>query len=38
MGDYWLALIIAPIAHRSAGSLIGLVLGYMIGALYALSW
>ena len=39
MGDFWLTLIIAPIAIVALASLIGLVLwGIMIGALYALSW
>ena len=39
MGDFWLTLIVAPIAIIALASLIGLVLwGIMIGALYALSW
>lgn len=39
MGDFWLTLIIAPIAIVALASVIGLVLwGIMIGALYALSW
>ncbi len=39
IGDFWLTLIIAPIAIVALASLIGLVLwGIMIGALYALSW
>jgi hypothetical protein len=39
MGDFWLTLIVSPLAIIVLASLIGLVLwGVMIGALYALSW
>ncbi len=39
MGDFWLTLIVWPLAVIALASLIGVVLwGIMMGALYALSW
>jgi hypothetical protein len=39
IGDFWLTLILAPLAIIALASLIGMVLwGLMIGSLYALSW
>lgn len=39
IGDFWLSMIISPIAIIALASLIGMVLwGVMMGALYALSW
>lgn len=39
IGEFWLTLIIAPLAIIALASIIGMVLwGLMMGALYALSW
>lgn len=39
MGDFWLSLIIWPLAVIALASLIGMILwGVMMGSLYALSW